>query len=292
MDFSIISRGAMKAVGFVKFHSPTILVCAGVAGLAGTIYLAARAGVNHEYAKQNVEQELSIDLTDEARDSIKKEYVMEEVKIWAPVVGCGLATAACFVGGHVISVKRVNSMMAAYGLLQESYKKLSERYKEAMMELPEEKRKELLSKHSGYSLFGELSDAESSAELEHLCDHGFELEFDIRNHRYEAYHDANQLFLMQRTHILQKQLKELGVVSVNDALLAFGFAPIASGQVTGWLFEDGLELDFGVGDIRNMDWRNGIADACILRFDNFGTILNAYQITPTAASPRMLVTRF
>lgn len=99
----------MKAFDILRPHASKILTGVAIAGVAGTGILSAKAG-------RKVERELQ-----KADVMSEKEEVELYLKSYAPPVVTGLATTAAIVGIEVLGERKAAALMAAYGLVQNSY---------------------------------------------------------------------------------------------------------------------------------------------------------------------------
>lgn len=102
--------------------------------------------------------------------------------------------------------------------------------------------------------------------------------FDKFNPHWDNYdRKKNAIFLGLVLGELNDQLREDGVVTLNQALQALGFEPagLSEGDCEGWVYEpdpnygDGY-ITFGVWDdgfAAGMDWINGKVDVLKLRFN-------------------------
>ena len=106
----------MNKIGyFMKKHSSTILTVIGAAGVIGTSVLAVKATPKALELIKEAEEEKGEKLT-------KLEVVKVAWKPYVPAVVTGLSTITCIFGANHLSTKQQRSLMAAYTLLDKSFK--------------------------------------------------------------------------------------------------------------------------------------------------------------------------
>lgn len=104
-----------KTIKNMAHHSPEILSVLSIAGIVGTAILASKAG-----------KEVSYRIQDSNKDYDKitiKEKIQLCWKNYVPTVLVGTATIACVVSSNLLNRKQQASLMGAYALLNEGYKK-------------------------------------------------------------------------------------------------------------------------------------------------------------------------
>lgn len=105
-----------KAIFFCKKHSPAILTGLGVAGYAGSVYFASKAGPKAERAQAEY-----------LKDKDRKKFIKGYVKAWGPSIGLFCVSTASVVGGHKILRGRYLATGAALEATRRAFAKYRER---------------------------------------------------------------------------------------------------------------------------------------------------------------------
>ena len=104
-----MKRNMQKALSVIL---PTLSII----GIVGTSVLAAKAATKASKMISETEKEAERELT-------TSEKIKIAVPIFAPPVAVGLVTAGCVIGGQLLNHSQQASMVSAYGLLDQAYKK-------------------------------------------------------------------------------------------------------------------------------------------------------------------------
>lgn len=104
-----------KAVKTVKKYSPEILTSLSCIGVAATAILAAKAGRESSYKIQDDNRDYS--------DIPAKEKVKLCWKCYVPATVVGTATIACMVSSNFLNRKQQMSLIGAYAVLEEGFRK-------------------------------------------------------------------------------------------------------------------------------------------------------------------------
>lgn len=118
----------------VRKNSPEIMAGMAISGVAGTSYLAYRAG----YAVA------SKDYTATLHRKTLKDRLKQDWKIYIPTVTTGALTIACIVGGTRISRSRTAAITAAYSLTERAFSEYKEKVQEKLGERKEQTLKDEL----------------------------------------------------------------------------------------------------------------------------------------------------
>ncbi len=110
-----LSLALKKAIRSVAHHSPEILTVLSVVGVAGTAVLASKAGKEASFKIQDSNKDYDEITTKEKFQLCWKEYI--------PAIVVGAATVVCVVSSNLLNRKQQASLMGAYALLNEGYKK-------------------------------------------------------------------------------------------------------------------------------------------------------------------------
>ena len=291
-QFNRIKFKAQKA-------SPTALVVMGVVGFGTTIVLACRASFKAkdileehaierdaiETASANVSEELYP--AEEKQKDVTELYVntgLQLAKTYAPTVLVGVASVASVLGGHHILSKRNAALVAAYAVLDQSFKGYRDRViekfgeeadfqlkhalraeKDTVEEVDEETGKKKKVKREimvadGYSQYARFFDD--------ACDDW------IKN---DPEHNLN--FVRMQQNWANDKLKRNGHLFLNEVYDMLGIPRTQAGQIVGWVDNgDGDNyVDFGIYNIHrqeNRDFVNGYEDVILLDFNVDGPIWN------------------
>lgn len=114
----------MNARLFAKRNASTVLTCLGGVGVVATTVLAVKAT---QKALQLIEEEKQ----KKGEELSKWEVVKTVGPKYIPTVLMGVSTLACIFGSNILSKHQQASLISAYALLDESYKK----YRRKVIEL-------------------------------------------------------------------------------------------------------------------------------------------------------------
>ena len=114
----------MNARLFMKRNASTILTCLGGIGVVATTVMAVKATPKALQLIEEAEQEKGEKLT-------TWETVKTTAPTYIPTVLFGVGTVACIFGANILNKRQQASLMSAYALLDESYKK----YRRTVVEL-------------------------------------------------------------------------------------------------------------------------------------------------------------
>lgn len=113
--------------GFLDRNASTILTCVAGVGVVGTTVMAVKATpkamANIEQAKQEKGEELT-----------KFEIVKAAAPSYVPTLLMGASTIACVVGANVLNKRKQAGLVAAYTMLDASYKEYKAKVKEMVGE--------------------------------------------------------------------------------------------------------------------------------------------------------------
>lgn len=90
--------------------------------------------------------------------------------------------------------------------------------------------------------------------------------------------EYNRMFLKDQERYANDMLKRKGYLFLNDVYQMLGMPETKAGQVVGWIYDEKYPngdnfVDFGIDDIRNNEFINGIENTVILDFNVDGNIL-------------------
>lgn len=99
----------------MKKHIPTLLSVISIGGLCGASVLSAYATIKAVKLIEIKKQEEGIE------ELTKKEIIDTTWKCYIPTIGMVVATGACILMSNVINKKQQASLLAAYGVLQQTF---------------------------------------------------------------------------------------------------------------------------------------------------------------------------
>jgi hypothetical protein len=180
------------------------------------------------------------------------------VQMYGPSVILGIASAGAVIGGHSILNKRNLGLMAAYKVVDESYKGYRQR---VAKEFGEAKEKEL--RYPGRSetqVVGQDQEGKDIVDTRpvpwvdgQVREHEVGRWFNDNNKRWHSTLIENQNFLRHAETYWNWRLQAYGHVFLNDIYQALGFEDTYDGQVVGWFKKPGVPcfISFGVDLLEN-----------------------------------------
>lgn len=91
--------------------------------------------------------------------------------------------------------------------------------------------------------------------------------------------EANKIFLIAQEHYANELLRKKGYLFLNDVYDMLGIPETKAGQIVGWIYNEENPVgdnyvDFGLDELRNVDFINGYARVPLLDFNVDGNILD------------------
>lgn len=289
----LTNRCMLKA----KEKSPEILIAAGIIGFVGTAVLAVRASKKHDAIINDLNVDISDIREDKSTYEDEKEYrhelvsayttkIVEEVKIWAPVVAAGTASTAFILCGNGILKKRYVGVVAAYNVLDKSF---SDYRKRVVDELGDDadlyfkngiKKKDI---SGGYKIDPDTGEKEeintktANVKQDTLGYSQYARFFDESSPRWKKNSEYNLLTLRGIQMEANNMLKLRGHLFLNEVYDLLEIPRSKEGAVVGWVIsKDGDNyVDFGIYNIleeRNRDFVNGYEESILLDFNVDGVI--------------------
>ena len=137
MNLGVITRAAGKVGLVLSKHSPAMLSVIGGVGVVATAVLASQETLRvKEVVEPHVEnlELISATLEDESKqysdqDALHDRTVIyarlgrDLLRLYAPALVVGVLTVASIAASHRISAKRIAGLTAAYGALDQSYRR-------------------------------------------------------------------------------------------------------------------------------------------------------------------------
>lgn len=283
-------------------HSPEILLGVGLLGMVATIVLASKATRNLDQILRERDYDLDqindLKPEDATEEEIVKAKVVAHVqtglklaKLYGPSIGLGVLSVGAILGSHGIMTKRQTSLMAAYGLLAETYKAYRQRVTEQLGEDVDR------NFHMGVTeethTVTEITEDGKSKKVRktRLIKDPTQLSIYARcydktsSNQYRGDRLMDRAFLMGQQNYANDLLKLKGFVFLNEVYNSLGLPWSQEGQLVGWVLkgdvnqmeEEGRDgyIDFGIlNPINDADreFMNGTNDAIWLDFNVDGIV--------------------
>lgn len=217
-------------------NASTVLTCLGGVGLVATTVLAVKATPKAlrliEEEKQKKGEELS-----------KWETVKATKLTYVPAIVMGTATLVCMFGANILSKRQQASLISAYALLDESYKK----YRHKLIELyGEETHNEVvksiaIEEAKEVGITAESLCANTCLTTDEACGDPV-LFYDEWSHRY--FESTIEQVIAAQYHI-NRNFVLRGYATLNELYEFLGLEPTDYGNTVGWAVEDELYwIDF------------------------------------------------
>lgn len=237
---------------YLMRSSPAILTFAGTVGVIAAAVMAVRKTPGALAALSEREKEKREKLT-------KVEMVKCAGPIYAPSVCIGLSAIACIWAATILSKKNQASILSAYALLGESYKKYRNAAvdvcgEDADWKIKAEMAKERYISADGWSLYSPDMDTEDEKMLF----------YDFYSQRYFT---STFAAVINAEYHLNRNLALKWEVTLNEFYDFLGIGNVESGDRIGWSIEKFLNneilwLDF---DNRRTELDDGL-ECCIITF--------------------------
>lgn len=276
----VASRGGL----LLKKHSPDILLGVGIVGMVGAAVMAVKATRKFdEVAEENrelieaaqgviYEGQTNMITEKEANQQVGLLYIragMNWVKLYGPAVAIGTASIVSIVAGHVQTRQRAASVMAAYSLLDQSFK----RYRGNVIEqLGVEKDAEFRfgkPDKKAYEEIDEVTGRKKKTKYDaYACpENEYSFLFDEYNTNWRNEHHLNMFFLKSVQNYMNDKLMVQGHVFLNEVYDELGHPRTKAGAVVGWVLNseegDGI-IDLGLYSPINQAFAEGKDPSCII----------------------------
>ena len=217
-------------------HTSTVLTCLGGIGVVATSIMAIKATPKVleliEEAKKEKGEKLS-----------KWEMVKVAAPKYIPAMMTGVATITCIFGSNVLNKRQQASLISAYALLDESYKKYrhkviekygEETHRKVVDEIAIEEAREV-------GITAESLCANTCLTSDEACGDPV-LFYDEWSHRY--FESTIEQVIAAQYHI-NRNFVLRGYVTLNELYDFLGLEPTDYGNTVGWVVEDKLYwIDF------------------------------------------------
>ena len=204
----------------------------------------------------------------------RKEYILSELEyfrsvaaVYLPTVVVTLAAMACVVGPYVILKRRNVALIAAYKIVDESFKRYRERViseygsekdRQYRYGLTEESTTVSTTDKNGKTV---LTEEKSLAPILGYQPSMYSKLFDECNPNWTNDASYNRYFLHCQQNVLNQKLATDGHLFLNQVYEALGFGHTSPGAVVGWIYKSEVGdqcVDFGMFDFNDVAY--GVAE--------------------------------
>lgn len=281
------NKHVAKGLFTVKKYSPEILTTVGIAGMVGTVILAARATLKLEdiveWAEANKRILDAREITEEytERDRLKDyahlyiHILLELSKLYGPSVILGVSSIASILGAHGIMRRRNVALLAVVKTLETSF---NEYRKRVIEEFGEEKDRDFRLGLRDEEVVDEETGKKTTRKVRDPNTHSrYSRFFDDQSSVWTKDAVYNQFIVTQAQNYFNDLLKVQGFVFLSDVYVKLGFPQTEESRIVGWLMGgDGDNyIDFGVYNIdddRKRAFVNNNERSILLDFNVDGVI--------------------
>lgn len=214
-----IQQIAYKAEKSLKKNSPTILSCVAAVGVVASTVLAVKATPKALRAIENATDEKGEELT-------KLETIKVTAQLYIPTAITCVSTIVCILGANALNRKQQASLISAYALLDDTFKKYRKAAVDVYGEDADSKIKAETAKLTyvscdGYSIYNPDMDFESEQLLF----------YDFFGQRY---FNATLAAVINAQYHLNRNLYLRGYASLNEFYDFIGIDSVENGDEMGW----------------------------------------------------------
>lgn len=288
MNFNTITRIGTKAIMKVRKHSPEILLVTGIVGVVAGAVMACKATTHVDEIIAETHEELDkVDLhVKPQKIDYAKAYVncgLKFVKLYGPSVAVGGAGIACLIGSHGILNKRYLGTTAAYGALQEAYKRYQNNVRAAVGEEVEKNIRLGLTEKGDIPVEevkedGEVLITPSKGVIVNPAINAspYCVFFDESSKEWTKNSEYNKMVLMAKQQVANEMFNAQGHLFLNEVYDMIGVPRTQAGAVVGWIKGAGDDyVDFGIVNAyseKARDFVNGYERSILLDFNVDGVI--------------------
>lgn len=199
----------------IKNALPAAMTIIGSAATVGAVFFAAKEGPKF---KEEIE----------GKEMNTGQKVLTATKIFAPAIGCAALSIACGVGAHMMDKKTQASLMGAYAVLNEGYKKYKAKNAEINGEDADDAVAYAIEREKLSEEVAQLDEHKARVvHLKYLCDDIPEMTF------------MSTLYTITNTIARINRLinSEMESATVNDLLQLLERDPIKDGGDVGWSYD-------------------------------------------------------
>lgn len=277
-------------------HGPDILVGTGIAGGVISAIMACKATRKIDEIKEFKEESInkmklcleSSDIEYDEKD-YKKDLTLTYVgvgkryaKLYAPSVILGGLSIGSILTGHNMLKKRNLALMAAYSVLDNSFKKYRENVIDKFGEDVDKEMRFLKKVKVTNDIMKDDGTVETETKYIDTYDAPSEYArfFDEFSSQWSKDPEYNLMFLKKQQDYANELLQKRGYVFLNEVYESLGIPKSKEGQVVGWYYEKDNKtgdnyIDFGIYNNKNEANRlfvNGRERSILLDFNVDGSI--------------------
>jgi hypothetical protein len=286
MNFkNVLTRSMGSTQLALKKNAPTILTGAGVIGFAVTTALAIKATGKAVQVMPEIHKDIAMAKMKAEDEELSERDTMEAVvrtyaksslvlaEIYWPVLVAGSASIVCVLAGHGMMRRRQASLVAAYTMLDASYKAYRARIRERFGEDVE---REAYTDVKAMRIFDEEGE-HLEIDRDDVLPSMYARFFDCYNVNWSKTVEYNVLFLRAQQDWANNKLQAQGHLFLNEVYDALGMERSQAGQLVGWKWKSGGDnfVDFGLyaaGDEGSRSFVNLIEPTTLLDFNVDGVI--------------------
>lgn len=303
-----ILNKATKTFGKVKLqikqHSPEILMVAGIISAVGGAVLACKATLKVDDVISNAKND--IELIHDNAETLSAEYSEKDrqkaltiayckatvsvIKLYSPALVLGAFSITSILASNDILRKRNAALVAAYSIVDHSFKDYRARVIERFGEKVDTELKHDIKTKTVETIEinedGEAITKKETVEVsECRVDDGYSKWFDESSEFYDTDAEYNRFFLQKAQRRANDILISRGYIFLNEVYKMLGIPSTRAGQVVGWIYDENNcsgdnYIDFGILDTYResvKDFVNGYEPRVLLTFNVDGPILDRAQ---------------
>lgn len=218
---------------FASKQKPALLAGTAIVGLIYTGYLSYKTGSKAEKILEEYKKDLSLCAPEdkEAKRTVRMETTKKMLPIVIPPVIIGGATAACILGSHSESARRIAALSTAYNISEEAVKRLNIKMNDILGEKKARSIKDAIMKDKLTSDKNEMIEESSiviTGSGDHLCK-------DLYTGRFFR---GNAQTIEQAIIKLSSDVLSEMYVSLNEFYDEIGLERIPNGDDVGWNVDD------------------------------------------------------
>lgn len=258
-----VKRGAKRAGLKISKRSPEILLGFGVISFVGTVFIACKQTLKaeeildeHAEKIQDIEDVVQMSKDDPehvsySENDMKKDKAVAFVqtgwkfaKLYAPAIGLGAVSIACFGASYGIMRKRNVALSVAYAAVDQAFKEYRGRVREELGEDKDnffrygyEKVKGIVAvdDKTGNTREAELDTVPWDEEKKTVSGSSAFVYAPETSRYYQVDEIHNDFNISAARNNLQVDYDINGYLFLNDVLKALGMEPVPYGQLVGWI---------------------------------------------------------
>lgn len=288
----------------VKKHSPEILVIGGIVGGIVSTVLACKSTSKLPAVLDKAKEDIDLIKESSSSEKFKEKNGYEEddfqkaltvtyaktgleiAKLYAPAVGVGVLSITSILAGHNILRKRHVALVAAYQVVDKSFKDYRSRVVDRFgSELDRELRYNIKTKEVEETVIDSKGKEKTEKKTIEVIDPNdiseFAKFFDESNPNWTKDPEYNSTFIRRQQDYANHVLKTKGFLFLNDVYDMLGMDRTQAGNIVGWIYDELNSdidnfVDFGIykDDPANRRFINGYERSILLDFNVDGPILD------------------